>query len=223
MHSFCRHTIHCALLALSIFPATAAANPTPADAETARDVAAITTALHAAHPGSNWQSGPIRLDSPELRATYPARRFYVVRSSPPLPPGANIHDLVQAHNRAMDEWNSHHYISATVSVDPARTVRELRGNGDYNEGLKRPRSPTDLAAVAAAVFTLHGDGWDIGPVVFRAQEIRIEPGSAKGEWTARFSRGRVIGELRLGLDKNVVREIAPVPPPPMPPSMAPGR
>lgn len=135
------------------------------------------------HPGGNWQSRPTRIDSPEIRAAYPERRFYTVRSSPPLPPGANIRDIVEKYQRAMDEWISHHYINATVSIDAERVVRELRGIDDYNDGLAPARKPDELARAAAAIFTLHGNGYDISPVEF----------SASSFWQACVSRARIPG------------------------------
>lgn len=140
-------------LALALPAALAVAAPAHTRGDDA-DVAAVVAWLRRTHPGANWQSGPARLDGPAVRAVYPGRRFYAVRSHPPLPPGAYLPGLLEAHARAVEEWRAHHYISARVVVSGGGRVAPLDTAADFNAGLRPARGQRALATRAAAFMTL---------------------------------------------------------------------
>src|SRR5262245_57692038 len=72
--------------------------------QTREDLAAFKAYLEKNHPGKKWQTGPSRVDTPEVRRAYGKRRFYYVFSSPPLPPGVNLPEAIQAYQRRVKEF-----------------------------------------------------------------------------------------------------------------------
>jgi hypothetical protein len=112
----------------------AAAKAAPGD-----DIAAVARYLKNKTPGAHWQAGPQAVSNAAVTAAYSgARRFYIVESSPPVPPGANIQPAVDNYQKAMKEYNSHHFhgpsrhflVRSTTGQprrDPAATISERLG------------------------------------------------------------------------------------------------
>src|SRR5690349_2224992 len=94
-------------LALLLLPGFTARAGEDKAAPTKQDLDAFRAYLEKEHPGKKWQRGPARLDSPALRAAYGDRRFSYVYSTPPLPPGANIGSVQEAHRRRVEEIRKH--------------------------------------------------------------------------------------------------------------------
>src|SRR5262245_13242248 len=128
------------------------------------DLDAFRAYLAKQYEGKKWQTGPTRIDSPEIRQAYGKRRFYAVFSSPPLPPGAALKELIERYQRAMEDFRKN-YVSVTAAVDDGGKVTPLRKPADYNDGLMKVASDEDAKVAAAAVLALHGaDRVGPGPV-----------------------------------------------------------
>lgn len=181
----------------------------------AAEVAAVAAYLRETHPGASWQTGPLPLDGPAVRAAYPGRRFYVVRSRPPLPPGAMLPGLLEAHRRAMDAWRAHHYISARVAVDARGRMAPLVTEADFNVGLRPAHDVRGLRTNAAALLTLLEVGLEMGPVAIRPGEVELR--RRPDGWSAAVRRASWLrAEVELDRAGRCAR-ILPPPPPPMPP------
>src|SRR5262245_16262270 len=89
-----------------------------------KDVDAFKKYLADKHPGKKWSAGPTALDSKELREAYPGKRFYFVHSSPPLPPGAPLKDLLERHRERMLDYQKN-YISVTVAISGDDAIKPL--------------------------------------------------------------------------------------------------
>jgi hypothetical protein len=61
------------------------------------DLVKVGSFLNKTFPKKKWQTGPTRIDTPEIRKAYPGARFYAVKSVPPLPPGAALPKLIEAN------------------------------------------------------------------------------------------------------------------------------
>lgn len=129
------------------------------------------TYLKKTFPDKKWQQGPSLLDSPALRTAYPGQRFYFVYSTPPLPPGANLPSVQEAHRRQVEEIRKH-YISVTVRVDRTGRVIPLRTPADYNGGLRKVASEDDARTAAAAILSLYGCD-QVAPAAVDPKEIVV--------------------------------------------------
>lgn len=184
------------------------------------EIASFKNYLEKNHKGKKWQLGPSGLESKELTQAYPGQHFYYVYSSPPLPPGAALPELLERHRRAAEDF-SVNYISVTVAMgkDGIRTMGKVES---FREGLMVVKSEDDAKVAAAAVLSLYpGRGFATGPAIIKAGEVKVLK-TEKG-WTCsaqkQFSfQGTVEfdaeGKL-LSVSKN---SIAPLPPsaPPRP-------
>jgi hypothetical protein len=83
-------------------------------------------------PGKKWQSGPTPMDSAEIRKAYGKARFYSVYSSPPLPPGAPLPELVAEYKQKMDEYQKQ-FVSLTMRIDEQERMTPLNEAEDYNQ------------------------------------------------------------------------------------------
>lgn len=106
------------------------------------------------HKGAKWQTGPARIENPALSTAYPGLRFYYVASSPPLPPGAPLPELLEAYRRKSAEYNAGNYISTIVSTDGKGVFTPV----DYQRGLIKIASEDDARTAAAAVLALASPG-----------------------------------------------------------------
>src|SRR5262249_2054553 len=89
---------------------------TRADDPSKDDVAAFKQYLEKNYKGKTGGTGPAKLDSKEIQKAYPGLRFVYVYSSPPLPPGAALPELIERHRRAMEEFQKKS-ISLTAAID----------------------------------------------------------------------------------------------------------
>src|SRR5215475_11105046 len=72
------------------------------DEQIKSDITQFQSYLQVNKPGKKWQTGPSRIDSEEIRKAYGNLRFYYVYSSPPMPPGAPLPELLEEYERKMD-------------------------------------------------------------------------------------------------------------------------
>jgi hypothetical protein len=116
------------------------------------DLAKVRAYLGKKEPGRKWDSGPARIDSPALRATYPALRFYYVFSGGPLPPGAVSEESERRFREAADAAAKK--LSMMVSIDAKGTVRPVDSVEQLNFRLVRPKTEEERHRAAAAIGSL---------------------------------------------------------------------
>src|SRR5262245_54310043 len=94
------------------------------DELTRADLAKFQSYLEENKPGKKWQTGPARMDSEEIRKAFGKARFYYVFSSPPMPPGAPLPELLEAHQLRMEVYQKE-FISLIMRIDEEGTVKPL--------------------------------------------------------------------------------------------------
>jgi hypothetical protein len=122
-------------------------------------------------PGKKWQTGPMLMDSEEIRMAYGKARFYSVYSSPPLPPGAPLPELLEEYKQKMDEYQNQ-FISMTIKIDEQETMAPLYEAVDYNQGLMRVATDDDARIAAAAILSLYSSE-RVGPGIVSAKEVTV--------------------------------------------------
>jgi len=141
-------------LAAALLPILAAPAADDEAARTKEGLDAFQAYLKKEHPDKKWQQEPTRLDSAALRTAYGNQRLYVVYSSPPLPPGANIKSVQEAYRRQVEDIRTNH-VSLAVRVDEKGQVMPLVKPQDYNVGLMKIAGDEDARTAAAAILSLH--------------------------------------------------------------------
>jgi RNA polymerase sigma factor (sigma-70 family) len=170
--------------------------------EPSDDLAAFKSYLEKNHKGKKWQHGPARIDSETLRAAYGKLRFYYVRSSPPLPPGANLPELIDRYKRELAEYQKGDFISLTVSIDEDSKIAPV---GDHNQGLMKISTDDDARSAACAILSLANPG--SFPTVKNIQVTKSDQGwtckqaiGGTGNDTVRFNAdGKCTGVSRTSL------------------------
>ena len=148
------------------------------------DVTAFRAYLEKQQPAKRWQSGPTVLDSDEIRKAYGKRRFCFVFSSPPLPPGANLPELIEAYRQRSVEFQKN-FTSLSVAFDEKDAIAPLTKPQDYNVGLMKVQTDEQARIAGAAILSLHGSD-RVGPGVVAAKEVMVTK-SAKG-WNCTVQR-----------------------------------
>src|SRR5215510_5181792 len=134
---------------------TGAKNAENQQTQIAADLTRFRNYIEEVMPGKKWQSGPTPMDSAEIRKAYGQARFYSVYSSPPLPPGAPLPELLEEYKRKMDEHQKQ-FISLTIRIDEQEQMAPLYEAEDYNQGLMRVTTDDDAKICAAAILSLYG-------------------------------------------------------------------
>jgi hypothetical protein len=137
----------------------------------AADLTRLRSYMEEVKPGKKWQTGPTLMDSEEIRMAYGKARFYSVYSSPPLPPGAPLPELLEEYKQKMDA-HQNQFVSMTLKVDEQETMAPLYGAVDYNQGLMRVATDDDARIAAAAILSLYSSG-RVGPVIVSAKEVTV--------------------------------------------------
>lgn len=199
------------------------ANQTLADEGDAKEeLARVKAYLEKTYPGKKWQQGPIRLDTPEIQQVFPGQRFYAVLSSPPLPPGAALPELIKAWQEKMAEYRKN-ALNATLRVDAEGNVAAISKATDLNAGMKKVTNEKEAQLAAAAACTLNPAGQP-GLAKVKPEHVQVE---RRGEfWTAvvnvpNVMRGGVTFD-REGMIFTVAVKATPRFPPAVPPSAPPG-
>lgn len=167
-------TLACVLSAALPFVVCLAGRSADGDDEAARTregLDAFRAYLKKEYPDKKWQQGPSRLDSPALRAAYGNQRFYVVYSSPPLPPGANIKDVQDAYRRQVEDIRTN-YLSLTVRVDDKGRVAPLLKPEDYDGGLMKVAGDEDARTAAATILSLLGCD-HVAPAAVESKDVAV--------------------------------------------------
>jgi hypothetical protein len=157
--------------------------------------------LEEVKPGKRWQSGPTPMDSAEIRKAYGKARFYSVYSSPPLPPGAPLPELVAEYKQKMDEYQKQ-FVSLTMRIDEQERMTPLNEAEDYNQGLMRITTDDDARIGAAAILSLYGSD-RVGPGIVTAKEVTVT--RSENGWTCSVFRENAFrGEVVFDKDGKFV-------------------
>jgi hypothetical protein len=137
----------------------------------AADLTRIRDYMEENKPGKKWQSGPTPMDSAEIRMVFGKARFYSVYSSPPLPPGAPLQELLEDFKLRMDEYQKQ-FISMTMRIDEHERMTPLYQAEDYNQGMMRVTNDEYARICAAAILSLHYSD-RVGPGIVSAKEVTV--------------------------------------------------
>src|SRR5262245_4820899 len=152
--------------------ATRTAGQNAQDAQTMADLAKFQSYLQENKPGKKWQTGPARMDSEEIRTAFGKARFYYVFSSPPMPPGAPLPELLEEHRLRMEEYHKQ-FISLTMRLDDEGRMTPLHEEEDYNLGMMRVTTDEDAKICAAAILSLYSSDDRVAPGTVAAKEVTV--------------------------------------------------
>jgi hypothetical protein len=165
------------------------------------DLARFQNYMEGSKPGKKWQSGPMLMDSEEIRRAYGKARFYSVYSSPPMPPGAPLPELLAAFEEQMEKYQKQ-FISMTVRIDGQENVASLYAAEDYNQGLMRVTTDDDARIAAAAILSVYC-AERVGPGIVSAKEVNVT--RTENGWTSSvFRENHFRGEVVFDKDGKVV-------------------
>jgi hypothetical protein len=139
--------------------------------QVAADLTRVRNYMGEVKPGKKWQIGPMLMDSEEIRLAYGKMRFYSVYSSPPLPPGAPLPELLEEYKQKMDDYQNQ-FVSMTLKIDEQESMAPLSGVNDYNQGLMRVATDDDARVAAAAILSLYSSD-RVGPGIISAKEVTV--------------------------------------------------
>ena len=165
------------------------------------DITRFRNYMEGIKPGKKWQSGPTPMDSAEIRRAYGNARFYSVYSSPPLPPGAPLPELLEEYELKMDEYQKQ-FISLTIRIDEQERMTPLYEAEDYNQGLMRVTTDDDARIGAAAILSLYGSD-RVGPGIVTAKEVTVTR-SENGWLCSVFRENAFWGEVVFDKDGKCV-------------------
>jgi hypothetical protein len=166
------------------------------------------------YPGKKWQTGPTQLTSDEIKKAYGEKlSFAFVFSSPPLPPGAKLPDLIKAYQDKLTDYQQN-YISVSLRIDAAGKMMPLKKTSDYAEGLMAAKTDEDRKIAAAAVLSLYHSG-RAGPAAIKAGEVQVTKDG--NGWACTVTRqNNFSGTVHFNADGQVTKfskvSIAPLPP-----------
>jgi hypothetical protein len=152
--------------------ATCTAGKNAQDAQTMADLTNIQSYLEENKPGKKWQTGPARMDSEEIRKAYEKARFYYVFSSPPMPPGAPLPELLKEHEERMEVYHKQ-FISLAIKVDEQGRITPLHEEEDYNPGMMRITTDEDARICAAAILSMYSSDDRVRPGIVTAKEVTV--------------------------------------------------
>jgi len=172
------------------------------DELTRADLAKFQSYLEENKPGKKWQTGPARMDSEEIRRAFGKARFYYVFSSPPMPPGAPLPELLEEHQRKMVEYQEQ-FISLTMRIGEEGKITPLHEEEDYNQGMMRVTTDEDAKICAAAILSMYSSDPRVGPGIVAAKEVTVTK-SEKG-WSCSVLRENAFqGEVLFDSDGKLV-------------------
>lgn len=125
---------------------------------------------------ARWTGDATPLASEEIRAAYPGFRFYYTFKQPPPPPGAPLPEVIEAHERALEEYQKHS-LRLTAGIDERGLIHAFRTPEDFNAGLRPIKSDEDARIAAAAILSLIGSE-QVSPGVIPAREVGVTKNGA---------------------------------------------
>jgi hypothetical protein len=182
--------------------ATRTAGKNAQDAQTMADFAKFQSYLEENKPGKKWQTGPARMDSEEIRKAFGKARFYYVFSSPPLPPGAPLPELLEEHQLRMKEYQDK-FISLIMRMDEEGRITPLHEEEDYNLGMMRVATDEDAKICAAAILSMYSSDDRVGPGIVAAKEVTVT--KTGNGWSCSVHRENAFqGEVLFDKDGKLV-------------------
>jgi hypothetical protein len=181
----------------------------------ADEVADVRQFVERSFPGKSWDAGPERIDSPELRETYPGLRFYFVASREPLPPGAYVHSVQETYRREKERVRRTK-VTAVIGID---TKGRMFVRDNLNRGLRPVRTAKAARTSCIAVLSL-AQAEVSPPGLFDSPAVTITP-EGKGWKCSLTVRDRLRGEARFDAKGRCTRAekwyVGPLPPSQPPP------
>jgi hypothetical protein len=135
---------------------------------------------------THWDGAPTRIESEEIRRAYGDRHFYFTFKAAPLPPGAQLPELIDAYKQAMQEYQKHS-LRITVGIDNKQHADTFRTAQDFNLGLMPVKTDDDARIAAAAILSLMGDD-QVHPGAIGAREVSVT--RTQSGWTCLVTRSR---------------------------------
>ena len=133
---------------------------------------------------THWEGTPTPIDSDEIRRAYGDRRFYFTFKEAPQSPGAQLPDLIEKYNQAMQEHQKHS-LRITVGIDSKQHAATFRTAQDFNLGLMPVKTDDDARIAAAAILSLIGND-QVHPGVIKAGEVSVT--RTESDWTCLVTR-----------------------------------
>jgi hypothetical protein len=196
---FCAACVIALMLNFGVVTSTAGKNAQ--DEQTAADLTKFRSYLEEYKPGKKWQTGPARMDSEEIRKAFGQLRFYYVFSSPPMPPGAPLQELIDEYEQKVEEYQKQ-FISLTVKIDDQGRITPLYGADDYNSGMMRVTTDEDAKICAAAILSLYGSD-RAGPEIVAPKEVAVT--RSENGWSCSVLRENAFqGEVSFDRDGRCV-------------------
>ena len=159
-------------LMLNFCIATCTAGKNAQDEQMKADFTKVRNYIEEIEPGKKWQTGPALMDSAEIRKAFGKQRFYYVFSSPPMPPGAPLQELLDEYERKKKAYQEE-YISLTMSIDEQGKITPLHEEEDYNLGMMRVTTDEDAKICAAAILSMYSSDPRVGPGIVTAKEVSV--------------------------------------------------
>jgi len=182
--------------------ATRTAGQNAQDEQTKADFAKFQSYLEENKPGKKWQTGPARMDSEEIRKAFGNARFYYVFSSPPLPPGAPLPELIDEHQQKLEVYQKQ-FISLTMRIDEEGKITPLHEEEDYNLGMMRVTNDEDAKICAAAVLSLYSSDDRVAPGLVAAKEVTVT--RSESGWSCSVHRENAFeGEVIFDKEGKIV-------------------
>jgi hypothetical protein len=172
------------------------------DEQIKADLAKFQSYIEENKPGKKWQTGPARMDSEEIRKAYEKLRFYYVFSSPPMPPGAPLQELLDEHDRRMKEYQEQ-FISLVIGIDEKGGITPFREEEDYNQGMMRVTTDEEAKICAAAILSMYSSDDRVGPGIVSAKEVTVT--RSENGWSCSVHRENAFqGEVIFDKDGKIV-------------------
>jgi hypothetical protein len=189
-------------LMLDLGIVTCSAGKNAQDELTRADLLKVQSYIEENKPGKKWQTGPARMDSEEIRKAFGKARFYYVFSSPPLPPGAPLPELIEEHQHRMEEYQKQ-FISLTMRIDEEGKITPLHEEEDYNQGMMRVATDDDAKICAAAILSMYSSDDRVGPGIVAAKEVTVT--RTENGWSCSVHRENAFqGEVLFDKDGKLV-------------------
>jgi hypothetical protein len=189
------------MLNFGIATRTGGKNAENQQTQIAADYTRIRSYMDEIKPGKKWRTGPTPMDSEEIRRAYGNVRFYSVYSSPPLPPGAPLPELLEEYKLKKKE-HQEQFVSMNIRIDGQERMAPLYQAEDYNQGLMRVTTDDDARIAAAAILSLYYSD-RVGPGIVSAKEVTVT--RSENGWTCSvFRESAFRGEVVFDKDGKCV-------------------
>ena len=189
-------------LMLDFGTVTRTAGKNAQDEKTMEDLTKFRNYIEEIKPGKKWQAGPALMDSEEIRKAYEKLRFYYVFSSPPMPPGAPLQELIDEYEKKLE---AHHkqFISLIIGIDEEGKITPFHDEEDYNLGMMGVATEDDAKICAAAILSMYTSDDRVAPGIVSAKEVTVT--RSENGWTCSVFRENAFrGEVVFDKDGKCV-------------------